>query len=73
VLRGLRGLEDREIDAVALVLGPKDGAYFARSVRALEKAKDDAPPLDVLAPILDDYWNEVLRAQVEAALRRMRP
>jgi len=73
VLRGLRDLDDAEIDAVAGVLGPKDGPFFARAVRAVQKAEKDQPPLDVLAPILDEYWEAVLRARVEAALRRLEP
>jgi len=63
----LKGLDDEELEALLLILPPKHRQPVRSAVELLREAKDQ-PASEVLAPPLDEYWNDVLKKKVQTAL-----
>ena len=66
----LRGLSPEEVDAVAIVLGPRAGHVARESIQALRGRHRDVSARDALSTTLEYWWEEYLREVVRAELSR---
>jgi TPR repeat protein len=65
----LRKLDDEQLAALVKLQSPARGEFVRECVRRL-RAAEAQPVLEVLAPVLDLYWEKELRDQVAHMLRR---
>jgi len=71
LVESLRGLSPEEVEAVAVVLGPKAGGVFRESMRALRGRHKGASARDAFSATLEYWWEEYLREVVRAELGRL--
>jgi len=64
----LRGLDEEQVAALAKLQSPARGEFVRECFRRLRAGKDQ-PVLEVLAPVLDTYWEQELKEQVATALK----
>ena len=64
----LRGLDDQEVETLGSPLGAAHQGFLKNWVKELRKAPG-RPAREVLGGLLERYWNEVFRPEVEARLK----
>lgn len=70
VVEALRRLPADELAALVAVL-PEAEANLLRESAAALRARPEAKPESVLAPVITQYWQQSLRAKVRAALYQL--
>ena len=70
VVDALRTLPEDDLKAIVAVLGPAEARLVADAAQAL-KSNPEKPAAVTLAPALEQYWKDSLRAKVRAELQKL--
>jgi hypothetical protein len=69
LVRAIQSLSDEDVAAIAAVMAPNTAELLRESVAVLRENKDVSSN-ETLLPILDKYWSDYLKNEVEIQLKR---